>query len=143
MTYRTSTQTSARKISYSRCLGSDAWRYEGRPRCDQRPIRQELLDELVWSEVVRLLEDPTLIETEISRRLDAARDAAPTKRQQDALLQSLKGIFPVKVTFCVRGVIRACWRMCFCIMPWIYGHVAGDSGMHGGMLSSCVMSTTV
>jgi site-specific DNA recombinase len=48
-----------------------------------------LLDELVWSEVVRLLEDPTLIETEISRRLDAARDAAPTKRQQDALNRDL------------------------------------------------------
>lgn len=87
--YRTSTRTSARKISYYRCLGSDAWRYEGRPRCDQRPIRQDLLDELVWSEVVRLLEDPTLIETEISRRLDAARDAAPTKRQQDALNRDL------------------------------------------------------
>ena len=39
----------------------------------------------MWQEVVRLIEDPTLIQAELDRRLDAARGAEPTKRRQDAL----------------------------------------------------------
>ena len=55
---RTSTRSSARKIHYYRCLGSDAWRHLGGSVCDCRPIRQDLLDQIVWQEVVRLIEDP-------------------------------------------------------------------------------------
>jgi len=87
--YRTSTRSSARKIYYYRCLGSDAWRYEGKARCDQRPIRLDLLEHLVWSEIVRLLEDPTLIETELNRRLEAARNSSPAKRQQESLTRDV------------------------------------------------------
>src|SRR3982751_495711 len=53
---RTSTQTSARKIHYYKCIGSDSWRKLGGPVCDNgRFIRQELLDQIVWAEVIRLL----------------------------------------------------------------------------------------
>src|SRR6516164_665990 len=72
---RTSARTSARKIHYYRCLGSDAWRHLGGPVCDSRPIRQDLLDQIVWQEVIHLIEDPTLIRAELDRRLDAARAA--------------------------------------------------------------------
>ncbi|MER9952943.1 recombinase family protein [Mesorhizobium sp. M0047] len=82
---RTSTRTSARKIHYYRCLGTDSWRHLGGSVCDSRPIRQDLLDEVVWREVMRLIEDPTLIRAELDRRLDAARAAEPTKRRQEAL----------------------------------------------------------
>jgi site-specific DNA recombinase len=82
---RTSTRTSARKIHYYRCLGADSWRHLGGSVCDSRPIRQDLLDEVVWREVMRLIEDPTLIRAELDRRLDAARVAGPTKRRQEAL----------------------------------------------------------
>ncbi|MER9470615.1 zinc ribbon domain-containing protein [Mesorhizobium sp. M0482] len=68
---RTSTRTSARKIHYYRCLGADSWRHLGGSVCDSRPIRQDLLDEVVWREVMRLIEDPTLIRAELDRRLDA------------------------------------------------------------------------
>ena len=37
--YRTSTRSSARKIHYYRCLGSDAYRHAGKALCDQKPIR--------------------------------------------------------------------------------------------------------
>ncbi len=87
--YRTSTRSSARKISYYRCLGSDAWRYDGKARCHQRPIRLDLLEPLVWSEIMRLLEDPKLIEAELNRRLEAARHSNPTKRHQDGLAREL------------------------------------------------------
>src|ERR1700756_5144927 len=89
---RTSTRSSARKIHYYRCLGSDAWRHLGGSVCDCRPIRQDLLDQIVWQEVIRLIEDPTLIQAELDRRLDAARGAEPTKRRQDALERELTRI---------------------------------------------------
>jgi site-specific DNA recombinase len=86
---RTSTRSSARKIHYYRCIGSDAWRRLGGPVCDSRPIRQDLLDQIVWTEVVRLLEDPTLIAAELDRRLAKARAAEPTRRRQEALEREL------------------------------------------------------
>jgi site-specific DNA recombinase len=82
---RTSTRSSARLIHYYRCLGSDAWRHLGGPRCDSRPVRQDLLDETVWTEVMRLLEDPTLIQQELDRRLAVARAADPTRQREQAL----------------------------------------------------------
>lgn len=71
--HRTSTRSSARKIHYYRCLGSDGWRHLGGSVCDSRPIRQDLLNHIVWQEVIWLIEDPGLITAELDRRLDAAR----------------------------------------------------------------------
>jgi site-specific DNA recombinase len=82
---RTSTRSAARKIHYYRCIGSDAWRRLGGPVCDSRPIRQDVLDQVVWTEVMRLLEDPTLIAAELDRRLMAAGAAEPTRQRQTVL----------------------------------------------------------
>ena len=82
---RTSTHSSARKIHSYRCIGSDAWRRLSGPVCDSRPIRQDLLDQVVWTEAVRLLVDPTLITAELDRRLAAAHATEPTRRRQEAL----------------------------------------------------------
>ncbi|EAR22629.1 DNA invertase [Nitrococcus mobilis Nb-231] len=87
--YRASTRTSARKIHYYRCLGSDGWRHLGGSVCDSRPIRQDLLDHIVWQEVMRLIADPGLINAELDRRLDAARASEPTKKRQDAVERDL------------------------------------------------------
>jgi site-specific DNA recombinase len=86
---RTSTRSSARMIHYYRCLGSDAWRHLGGSVCDNRPVRQDVLDEVVWGEVIKLLESPTLIQDELERRLVAAKDAAPSKRREDTLNREL------------------------------------------------------
>jgi site-specific DNA recombinase len=87
---RTSTQTSARKIHYYKCIGSDSWRKLGGPVCDNgRFIRQELLDQIVWAEVIRLLEDPTLIQQELDRRLLAARASDPTRKREQSLQREL------------------------------------------------------
>ena len=90
--YRTSTRTSARMISYYRCLGSDSWRHFNRPVCDSRPVRQDLLDATVWNEVVRLLEDPGLIQGEIDRRLEAAQACDPNKQREQDIGQRLTRI---------------------------------------------------
>jgi site-specific DNA recombinase len=86
---RTSTRSSARKIHYYRCIGSDGWRHLGGPRCENRPVRQDLLDQIVWTEVIRLLEDPALIQQELDRRLAAARAADPTKQREQTLQREL------------------------------------------------------
>jgi site-specific DNA recombinase len=87
---RTSTRTSARKIHYYKCIGSDGWRKLGGPVCDNgRFVRQDLLDPIVWDEVVRLLEDPTLIRQELDRRLEAARSSNPTKKREQSLQREL------------------------------------------------------
>jgi site-specific DNA recombinase len=86
---RTSTHTTARKIYYYKCIGSDSWRKLAGPVCDNRMVRQDLLDQIVWSEVIRLLEDPTLIRQELERRLAAARSADPTKKHEQSLQREL------------------------------------------------------
>jgi site-specific DNA recombinase len=87
---RTSTRTSARKIHYYKCIGSDGWRKLGGPICDNRRlVRQDLLDQIVWAEVIRLLEDPTLIQQELDRRLAAALSCDPTQKREQSLQREL------------------------------------------------------
>jgi len=87
---RTSTRTSARQIHYYKCIGSDSWRKLGGPICDNRRlVRQDLLDQIVWAQVIRLLEDPTLIQQELDRRLAAARSSDPTQKREQSLQREL------------------------------------------------------
>ena len=87
---RTSTYTTARKIHYYKCIGSDSWRKLGGPVCDNRRlVRQDLLDQIVWAEVIRLLEEPALIQQELDRRLAAARSANPTQKREQSLQREL------------------------------------------------------
>ena len=83
--YRSSTQTSARRLYYYRCIGSDAYRHLKGAVCDNPPVRQDQLDGVVWQEIVRLLEDPSIIQDELNHRLQAARNANPLKQRQDQL----------------------------------------------------------
>ena len=52
-------------------------------------MRQDLLDDIVWDEVVRLLEDPALIGAEIDRRLETARASDPNQQREADLRRSL------------------------------------------------------
>ena len=61
------------------------YRYQHGRVCENRPVRQDYLDALVWDKVLELLQDPTLIRAEIERRLEAIRNASPTKRRQGSL----------------------------------------------------------
>jgi len=83
--YRCSTRTSVRKLYYYRCLGSDAYRHLRGAVCDNPPVRQDHLDAVVWEELMRLLEDPSVIQAELNRRVEAARKADPRKQRQESL----------------------------------------------------------
>lgn len=75
--YRTSTRTKKRKLYYYRCLGSDDYRYEHGRICENKPVRADYLDELVWGQVTALLADPALVQAELDRRLAELRHADP------------------------------------------------------------------
>jgi site-specific DNA recombinase len=83
--YRTSTRTSKRKLYYYRCLGSDAYRRLKGALCRNRPVRSDYLDKFVWDQIVCLLEDGTLLQTEIDRRKEAARNTDPRRHRNEAL----------------------------------------------------------
>ncbi len=87
--YRSSTRTSKRKLYYYRCTGSDNYRHPNGRVCSNRPVRQDYLDEVVWKQVVELLQDPTLIRQEIGRRIEQIQNSDPTKRRQEALSREL------------------------------------------------------
>jgi site-specific DNA recombinase len=83
--YRSSTRTTQRKLHYYRCLGSDVWRHLKHAVCVCAPIRQDYLDNLVWKEVINLLEDPILLQAEITRRVEAAKRTDPARQHQEHL----------------------------------------------------------
>jgi site-specific DNA recombinase len=83
--YRTSTPTSARKLYCYRCLGADAYRHLRGALCANRPVRADYLDEFVWREIIRLLEEPALVQTEIGRRLAEAQIADPLRQREQGL----------------------------------------------------------
>ena len=90
--YRSSTVTSKRRLYYYRCIGSDAFRRLKGPVCSNRPIRQDYLDEFVWKEIIRLLDEPALIQAEIQRRMEAARNADPLRKREQALRHQQVGL---------------------------------------------------
>ncbi len=87
--YRTSTRTSKHNIYYYRCIGSDNYRHAGGRVCSCTPIRQDYLDEVVWNQVVRLLENPDLIEKEVNRRIEESAYSSVTERRKEALMKEL------------------------------------------------------
>lgn len=90
--YRTSTRTRKRKLYYYRCLGSDDYRYEHGRVCSSAPVRQDYLDELVWSQVVALLANPKIIRVELERRLQQMRATSPISAQKVRLEHELHRI---------------------------------------------------
>ena len=88
--YRSSTRSKAGIIHhYYRCSGADSFRRpEGRV-CAARPVRIEEIDELVWTQVLALLENPELIKAEIERRLQTLRAEHPASHRRDGLERNL------------------------------------------------------
>lgn len=89
--YRTSTTTSAgKKIYYYRCIGSDNYRFEEGRVCASKPVRVDMLDDLVWAHLVELLRTPELVEAEIERRKQASRETRLAARQQKDLGEEIR-----------------------------------------------------
>jgi len=68
-----------RSYAYYRCIGSDAYRFGGVRLCWNKQLRTDLIDEAVWNEVCRLLEEPERLEQEYRQRMLAKE--APSELQ--------------------------------------------------------------
>lgn len=100
--YRTHTRTTNKTIHYYRCLGSDGWRYQNGPVCTNKPVRADYLDQVVWDHIIGLLADPTLIRTEIGKRLAQARTSDPAVKQRSRVELAL-----AKATAAITRMIEA------------------------------------
>ena len=85
----TTTTTAGNKIYYYRCLGSDDYRYPGGRVCQNKPVRADYANKVVWDHVTALLADPALIRAEISKRLERARTSDPVTKKRSQLEQAL------------------------------------------------------
>jgi site-specific DNA recombinase len=88
--YRSSTRSKAGNVHhYYRCSGADSFRRPEGRICRSRPVRIEEIDELVWAQLLALLENPELIQAEIERRLQTLRAAHPASHRRDGLRRDL------------------------------------------------------
>ncbi len=83
--HRVSSNSSKRKIYYYRCGGADSSRFGKAKKCRCRAVRQDYVDELVWQNILELLKDPRLIEAEINKRTEQAKNAHPAVNQKELL----------------------------------------------------------
>jgi len=81
------TSVKGKKLHYYRCACSERWRMGVNRVCSNRPIRQDYLDELVWNQVVELLENPEVIRGEIDRRVQQAQQSNPMQSRKESLVK--------------------------------------------------------
>jgi site-specific DNA recombinase len=62
-------RTNDARNAYYRCSASDAYRCGGTRLCSNRELRMDCLDQAVWGEVARLLQEPERLEQEYRQRL--------------------------------------------------------------------------
>jgi site-specific DNA recombinase len=80
------------RYTYYRCSGSDGYRqHDGKAICDNKPIRGDLAEAAVWEQVVKVLQQPDLIENEYKRRLGSgqAHDASHLQKEQAKLRSAI------------------------------------------------------
>ena len=71
--------------AYYRCIGTDGYRFGGQRICDNKQIRTERLDEIVWQQVVELLKHPERLEKEHERRLDLLQQDKKVNNNDDTI----------------------------------------------------------
>jgi site-specific DNA recombinase len=74
-----------RSYAYYRCIGTDAYRFGGERICDNKQVRTDRLDELVWQQVVELLSDPGRLNREYERRLNVLEQSEKSNADTAAL----------------------------------------------------------
>jgi len=94
------------KYVYYRCAGSDGWRHGG-ALCDNRPARQDLLDDAVWNDVRALLADPRRVEREMQRRLNAPSPNQEEHNKIERRIQHTGRVIARLIDAFGEGVIKA------------------------------------
>lgn len=77
-----------RAYAYYRCIGNDGYRFGGQRLCDNKQLRTDRLEQAVWAEVCRLLDNPNRLAEEYQRRL-AAVQASPGEAEVHQVNQQI------------------------------------------------------
>src|SRR5882672_498900 len=77
---------------YYRCIGTEANRLHGAPRCSNPTVHGDKLDQIVWDQVRALLEDPSRVADEYRRRIGQLQDGAASSEQIDRLDRQMAGL---------------------------------------------------
>jgi site-specific DNA recombinase len=80
------------EYGYYRCLGTDGHRFGGVAPCDNRSVRSDCLELVVWNEIRALLEDPQRLTAEYRRRLDELHHGGDDREQAAALDRQIEGL---------------------------------------------------
>src|SRR5258705_4499787 len=87
--YRSSSRKGPRRRLYYRCGGTDhRERYQG-PACSCRMIHLDYLDDLVWRQILELLQSPELIRAEMERRRIGNPNSKPGQQRKEQLKSDL------------------------------------------------------
>src|SRR5258708_15235142 len=81
-----------RSYAYYRCIGSDAYRFGGVRLCWNKQLRTDLVDEAVWNEVCKLLEDRSRLEQDYRQRLLAKGHSTELTELEASLGRLRQGI---------------------------------------------------
>jgi site-specific DNA recombinase len=69
------------RLRYYRCLGQDNHRWPTGRVCGARPVRVEIVDELVWDETKRLIKTPEIVMKEYINRIEKRKNEEDTNEQ--------------------------------------------------------------
>ena len=64
-----STAKGKRQYAYYRCIGTDAYRFGGERICDNKQVRTQRLDDVVWGQVLDAIKNPKRLKKEYENRL--------------------------------------------------------------------------
>jgi len=85
-------RTNDARNAYYRCSGSDASRFGGSRLCYNKEVRMDRLDQAVWQEVCRVLEEPERVEQEYRQRLHPTQDPDERRRVDAQIAKVRRGI---------------------------------------------------
>ena len=83
--YGTSGGKPQHRLYYLQCQGADGYRWAQGTRCTNCPVRQDYLDQIIWMQIIALLENEKLIQSEIDRRRETAGKTDPCERRKEIL----------------------------------------------------------
>src|SRR2546421_981300 len=81
-----------RRYAYYRCIGSGAFPLRGGRVCFNKQLRTDLLEQAVWDEVCKLLEEPSRLENEYRQRLLAKEHSTELTGLEASLGRLRQGI---------------------------------------------------
>ena len=78
--------------AYYRCVGTDAYRFGGKCVCQNKQVRTDKLDQVVWQDACELLRHPKLLRKEYERRLAAPQNSSTAAALQKQLAAAERSV---------------------------------------------------